>query len=358
VQVSSNLVNWVDVSPAITNTGTTQTWQENISSLSPSIWRSRYYRVKQITLAPPTNTPLPTIGKTYAKVQMGAKKMAAYINRPLDKYDPRVTRAVIVMHGAGGNASAYFDRINNVIPSSMSDKVVVISPFFNPDAPSGEWGWPDDDFREAGDSGGISSFTVLDNFIELMRNHGNFPNLKWVIVTGHSAGGQTTQRYAAFTDVDEKPWPNAQYTKFLVANPSSYLYLTKYRNPEGDSSWIIPSSDCTDGRGYNEWKYGLDGLYGYTAARGAAYAAAHLPSRQVELLAGTADNFDNGDLDLDCGAMWQGPHRYARAHIFKMYMDKYYPGHHVTITDVPGVDHDSTAMYASTQGKNALFFAD
>src|ERR1051325_11656285 len=78
---------------------------------------------------PPTNT-LPKIAKTYAKVQMGAKKMACYVNRPVDQYDPRVTRAVIVMHGAGANASAYFDRINNIIPSSMSDKVMVIAPYF------------------------------------------------------------------------------------------------------------------------------------------------------------------------------------------------------------------------------------
>jgi hypothetical protein len=41
-----------------------------------------------------------------------------------------------------------------------------------------------------------------------------------------------------------------------------------------------------------------------------------------------------------------------------MFMDKFYPANHFAITDVPGVDHDSTAMFASSQGKNALFFAD
>jgi pimeloyl-ACP methyl ester carboxylesterase len=360
VQVSSNLVNWVNVGSIITNTGASQAWQENISGLPTSARSPRFYRIKQTTVSQPTNTTLPTIGKTYAKVPMSSKKMACYINRPVDQYDPRVTRAVIVIHGAGANASGYFDRINNIIPSSLSDKVMVIAPYFQGDGttvPSGEWGWPNDDWREGGASGGISSFTVLDNFVALLRN-GNFPNLKWVVVTGHSAGGQTTQRYAAFTDADEKPLPNAQYMKFVVANPSSYFYLNQYRNPEGDSTWIVPSQDCTDGNGYNEWKYGLDGLYGYTAARGADWARAHMQSRQVELLAGTADTYDNGDLDLDCAAMWQGPHRYARAHIFKMFMDKYYPLNHLSITDVPGVDHDSTLMFSSSQGVNAIFFAD
>jgi pimeloyl-ACP methyl ester carboxylesterase len=235
---------------------------------------------------------------------------------------------------------------------------MVIAPYFQDlaSAPSGEYGW-DGDWREGGDSGGISSYAVLDKFVEAMRG-GNFPNLKWVVVCGHSAGGQTTQRYACFTDVDEKPWSNARYMKFVVANPSSYVYLNQYRDPEGDNSWVIPGQDCSSGDGYNEWKYGLDGLYGYTAARGAEWARTHLPARWVELLAGTADTYDNGDMDTNCGAMWQGPFRYQRAHIFNAFMDKFYPGNNLSITDVPGVDHDSTAMFASPQGVSTIFFPD
>jgi pimeloyl-ACP methyl ester carboxylesterase len=356
VQSSSSLRTWANVGPVVTNAGGLQSWQDTAAG---SALQAKFYRVLQTpTTTPPPTTNYPTVGKVYAKVQMGSKKMACYINRPIDQFDPRVARAVIVLHGAGGNASAYFDRIDNVIPSNWDEKVMVIAPYFQTAPPSGEWGWPDDDWREAGASGGISSFTVLDNLVTLLRNTAVFPNLKWVIVCGHSAGGQTTQRYACFTDIDARPLPNAQYLKFVPANPSSYVYLNPYRNPEGDSTWIIPGQDCSSGNGYNEWKYGLDGLYGYTAARGTEWARAHLPARQVQLLAGTADTYDNGDLDLDCAAMWQGPHRYARAHIFKMFMDRYYPVNHFGITDVPGVDHDSTRMFASPQGVNALFFAD
>jgi hypothetical protein len=236
--------------------------------------------------------------------------------------------------------------------------MMVIAPYFQDKsvAASGEFWW-DGDWREGGASGGISSYAVLDKFVELMRN-GNFPNLKWVIVCGHSAGGQTTQRYAAFTDIDLKPWPNAPYVKFVPANPSSYVYLNEYRDPQGDGNWVIPSQDCSSGDGYNEWKYGLTGLYGYTAARGADWARHYLPLRQVELLAGTLDVTNEHGLDTDCGAMWQGPFRYQRAHIFNAFMDKYYPGNNFSITDVPGVAHDSGLMFASPQGMNALFFAD
>jgi hypothetical protein len=357
IQISSDLVTWEDIGGAITNAGTVQTWQDDLSSLPGSARLVRFYRVKQNSTSIPTNA-LPSIVKALARLQINSGKMPYWRNRPLDIPDPRVSRAIIVIHGAGANAEGYFDRINNIIPSSSRDQVMVIAPYFQDlaSAPSGEYGW-DGDWREGGDSGGISSYAVLDKFIETLRN-GNFPNLKWVVVTGHSAGGQTTQRFACFTDIDQKPWPNAQYVKFVVANPSSYVYLNQYRNPEGDSTWLIPAQDCSSGDGYNEWKYGLENLYGYTAARGAEWARTHLPARQVELLAGTADTFDNGDLDTDCGAMWQGPFRYQRAHIFKLFMDRYFPGNHFAITDVPGVDHDSTRMFASPQGMNALFFPD
>ncbi len=234
---------------------------------------------------------------------------------------------------------------------------MVIAPFFQApaDAASGEYYW-EDDWREGGASGGISSYTVVDTMVGLMRN-GHFPNLKWVVVCGHSAGGQFTQRYATFTDIDLQPAPNSAFVKFVPANPSSYVYLNKYRYDANDN-WAIPQQDCSSGDGYNEWKYGLDGLYGYTAARGAEWARTHLPGCQVELLAGTDDIYDNHGFDTDCAAMFQGPTRYDRAHIFNAYMDRYFPSNHFSITDVPGIGHDSAAMFGSTQGVKALFFAD
>jgi len=53
VQVSSNFVNWVNTGSAITNTGTAQTWQENLSTLALSAWPKRFYRVKHVALAAP-----------------------------------------------------------------------------------------------------------------------------------------------------------------------------------------------------------------------------------------------------------------------------------------------------------------
>ena len=312
-----------------------------------------------VTPPPPTNTPpsLPKIQKAYARLVIGSGKMPYYRNRPLDQYDPRVTRAIIVIHGAGANAEGYFDRVDEIIPAGSVEKTIVLAPYFqDPDsAASGEFWW-DGDWREGGASGGISSYAVLDTMVALLRN-GTFPNLKWVVIAGHSAGGQFTQRYAAFTDIDSKPAPNSAYVKFVPANPSSYVYLNEYRYG-GNDNWVVPQNDCSSGDGYNEWKYGLEGLYGYTAARGANYARTHLPSCRVELLAGTADVNDDHGFDSDCPAMFQGPNRYERARIFDAFMDRFYPGNQFSVTPVPNIGHDSAAMFASPQGMNALFFAD
>jgi pimeloyl-ACP methyl ester carboxylesterase len=274
-----------------------------------------------------------------------------------------VTRAIIVVHGGYRIPEEYYAPIVATMPSGPDPaqdwrrKTIVLAPHFQDrsEAARDEHWWKGD-WREGGESDGISSYAVADTLVARLRN-GTFPNLKWIVITGHSAGGQFVQRYAAFTDIDLKPERNSTFVKFVPVNPSSYLYLNAYRHDGGDN-WIIPKPDCSSGDGYNEWKYGLRGLYGYTAARGADFARAHLPGRKLELLAGTADVKTGEGFDKDCAAMWQGPTRYERAQIFKAFMDRYFPTNRVSLTSVKGVGHDGPAMYVSPQGMNALFFAD
>jgi hypothetical protein len=42
----------------------------------------------------------------------------------------------------------------------------------------------------------ISSYTVLDQIIQYYNNAAQFPNLKHIVIAGHSLGGQTVHRYA------------------------------------------------------------------------------------------------------------------------------------------------------------------
>jgi hypothetical protein len=201
----------------------------------------------------------------------------------------------------------------------------------------------------------VSSYEVIDRLVARLRG-GTFPNLRWVVITGHSAGGQFVQRYAAFTDIDLGTGPNTALVKFVPSNPSSYLYLNGYRYNESLRDWVIPHGKKN--KDYDEFKYGLQDLDDYAENRGADWARTHLPKRRIELLAGTADVVADDSFDDSREAMLQGHTRYQRAQLFSVYMDTFFSPNRFGITPVPGVGHDHRQIYASAQARNALFFPD
>lgn len=291
------------------------------------------------------------------------KKLAPYFsNAPLDVPDPGITRAIIIIHGSSRDAAEYFDTIMTTMPTDARApkdwrrRTIVIAPSFQEkdDARKNELYWKGD-WNAGGEARGISSYTVVDTLVSKLRG-GNFPNLKWIVITGHSAGGQFVQRYAAFTDIDLQGVPNAAFVKFVPANPSSYVYLNDYRFDETQKNWIIPRGKKS--KGYDDYKYGLDDLDNYAEDRGPDWARANLPKRWVEVLAGTADVVANSSFDESREAMWQGDSRYERALVFDKFMDRFYAPNRFTVTSVPNVGHDHRAMYASDEAKRALYFPD
>ena len=102
---------------------------------------------------------------------------------------------------------------------------------------------------EAKNETGLSSFEVMDRIIKKISNQKILPNLKRIILIGHSAGGQFVQRYAVGTQVTQE---TSIPTYFVVSNPSSYLYLHDSRiSFSNDFEQFIPSvNSCSD---YNEY---------------------------------------------------------------------------------------------------------
>jgi hypothetical protein len=186
----------------------------------------------------------------------------------------------------------------------------------------------------------------MDQIIATLASKQRFPNLRNITITGHSAGGQFTQRYAAFGLA-----PNALpgvTVRYVPANPSSYVYFTPTR-PAGSSA-----SSCAD---YDTYKYGMHGRSGYPGKLTPAQALLNYTSHQVTIVNGGADTFDNGDMDSDCGAMMQGPNRAARGANFVQYIHAIAP---ITATRqtrivVPGVDHDGDVIYNDPAVRAALF---
>lgn len=203
----------------------------------------------------------------------------------------------------------------------------------------------------------ISSYQVVDLLLKRLGDRTLFPNLKTIVLAGHSGGGQLVQRYAVVGQAFQSLVQNGIQLRFVAANPSSYLYFDDKR-PSADGSLAIFSGvACPD---FNSWKYGIVKSPSYVAQNGnidwaqmeAAYA-----QREVIYLLGTDDTDPHEkDLDISCAAEAQGPTRFARGKAYYAYLRARHPSdwsQHMRF--VPGVAHSARMMFTSSCGVAALF---
>jgi len=131
---------------------------------------------------------------------IGTKQVRYFSNRPIGVRNAEISRAVIVVHGSGRKVEDYFGSIVDNIPSSPDPsqdwrrRTIVLAPFFQEKADAQDRkreAWWKDDWVTGGHSGGVSSYEVIDTLVARLRN-GTFPNLRWVVITGHSAGASSS----------------------------------------------------------------------------------------------------------------------------------------------------------------------
>jgi pimeloyl-ACP methyl ester carboxylesterase len=179
----------------------------------------------------------------------------------------------------------------------------------------------------------------------MLADKDRFPLLTWIMLVGHSAGGQFTQRYAAGGRAPETL--RGVTIGYVTANPSSYLYLNSYR-PIGKNLW----ESCP---GYNDYKYGLERRNEYCSVLNDEQIRQHYINRQVTYLLGSADTDQDQDLEMDCAANVQGGTRFQRGRFYYSSIRTFFPSAQHDMVIVPGVGHDHDAMFNSTQGKTAIF---
>lgn len=285
--------------------------------------------------------------------------LPVYRTHPLDRADSTIRRVVIVVHGANRNPDDYFETM--VLATSQAaalDETLVIAPHFQtsadrpgPNQPtwtSGGWKRGDPSTNLV-TSDRIGSYGAVDGVLELLGNANRFPNLTKVVVTGHSAGGQYTHRFAAGSRAEDA-LPHLQF-RYIVANPSTFLYLGPERAVEGGGFGLPDRQACP---GYNNWHYGLEELNPYMLEMTLQQIRTQLVSRDVVYLAGDADT-GSAALDVSCGAMLQGPNRYLRALTLFSFLGRLFPEHVHQLFEVPGVAHSSRSIYTSNEGQGALF---
>lgn len=266
-----------------------------------------------------------------------------------------VTRAVVVVHGINRNAADYFRSIDRAAADlGITENTIIVAPRFqieqdereDQDAywtDSGRTSWKDGGGALA--PAGLSSFTVMDEVLTALADKNRFPQLSWITLVGHSAGGQLTQRYAA---VGRAPGTLRGVTiGYVTANPSSYLYLNMYR-PAGEN--LLES--CP---GYNNYKYGLERRNEYCNALSDEQIRHQYMNRRVTYLLGSADVDRDDDFETDCAANAQGNTRFQRGRFYYSAILKFFPSAPHTMIIVPAVGHEHDAMFNSTQGKTAIF---
>ena len=270
-----------------------------------------------------------------------------------------MTRGLIVIHGNNRDADAYFESgVLAVADGGVAGTVAMVAPDFQTDVDGPEsdepfWsspGWKRGNLsRPEGPTPRVSSYAAIDRIVEKFLDAALFPAIREIVVTGHSAGGQVVHRYAASSTAQEEGRDGVTF-RYVVANPSTYLYLGPERQNQA-GRFTVPGGGCDD---YDEWHYGLLDRNSYAERLAADTIRALLSRRDVRILVGEADTL-SASLDVSCGANLQGPNRYLRGRAIVRFMDSLYVGHAHAEMIVPGVGHSNRSMWLSDVGLQALF---
>jgi pimeloyl-ACP methyl ester carboxylesterase len=293
----------------------------------------------------------------------GAPRSLIYRTYPLEVKNQGITRALIMIHGAGRNADNYFrTAVAATFLANALDSTIVIAPRFSSHDRSCQdslganevnWSCSGDSWRSGGVAVGDDSLTSYDLMDEILRKLARkevFPNLKAIVVTGHSAGGQYVTRYAMANLVHEKLGVAVTY---IVSNPSSYAYLDPER-PSGSPVEMRAFGDARNCTTYNRWPYGLLERSGYAAKLSDEQLKKQMAERPVTYLLSELDVLPIAGFDSSCPAMAQGSSRLARGQAFSSYVIQKYGAHH-QVTIVPLCGHNARCVYTADAALKVLF---
>ena len=264
-----------------------------------------------------------------------------YRSHPLTERNENLTSALIVVHGASRNADNYFPSgTAGAFLAGRLDSTLVVAPRFpmpQDKLAPGEIAFQPrgDDWRGGGpavDLPTVNAYDVIDKLLAHFANKKLYPNMKKIVLFGHSAGGQFVNRYVAVSRY-ESTLP----ITFVVSNPSSYLYF--------DAGRPAPNAEC---KGFNDWKYGLEGKPNSEGF------AANAVRRPVVYLLGEYDVTPQFSFDSSCSAMTQGPSRFQRGVNYLEYINGKYKAKHAMVK-VPNCGHNGRCMLVADEARAVLF---
>ena len=284
---------------------------------------------------------------------------------------PQISRALIIFHGKGRDVEGYYRTAVQAASAAAAagNDTVFIAPQFLDQQDIGPrhvapevLRWHATDWEGGAPAVAptpISSYEVVDALLARLADRSIFPHLQSVVLAGHSGGGQLVHRYAIVGRGADALSGGGIHLRFVIANPSSYVYFSDERPSEGGSLAPFQSNACPR---FNHWKYGPLDAPAYIpldANHTWAQMEADYAQRDVIYLLGDADTDPHEkDLDVTCGGEAQGPTRWARGRAYYVYLHARHPsGWNQRLWFVPGVAHSAHGMFTSPCGVSALFDA-
>jgi pimeloyl-ACP methyl ester carboxylesterase len=248
------------------------------------------------------------------------------------------------------------------LAGALDDTVVIAPRFASNDGrgcrdklATGEVSWScnGNSWRSGGSSNSNATLTSYDFADEILRRLALkevFPNLKAIVVAGHSAGGQFVTRYEMANRVHDTL---GVAVKYVVANPSSYAYLDATR-PSSDGKQFRAFSDARNCTTYDKWPYGLKERSGYADHLEDDQLKRQLAARPTVYLVGELDTLPLAGFDSSCPAMAQGPTRLARGEAFAQYVNQKFGARHESMV-VPLCGHNARCMFTADPVLAILF---
>ena len=308
----------------------------------------------------------------------GPARALVYRNHSLDARNEGISRAVIVIHGQSRDADNYFRHaLAASFLAGALENTIVISPRFASNEGSNcrdavaprELSWVclgPESWRNGGpavDNGHITSYDVADEILRRLARKDIFPNLKSVVVAGHSAGGQFATRYAMVNQLHDRLGIPMTY---VVVNPSSYTYPDSLRPttsaiapnvaaaapgyiPPRSSkppAPFVPFADARNCTAFDNWPYGLQNRIGYSAKFSDEQLKKQLAARHTAYLVGELDILPLYGFDSSCSAMAQGPTRLFRGLAFGKYVNENYGAQHKTLV-IPACGLSARCMFTA-----------
>lgn len=316
--------------------------------------------------------------------------------------------AFVIVHGVKRNAGVYWSILNNAwakardagLGSALPNSIRVAPLFFSTVEDKAAYNgsdlaWGDSNAWTAGEASthpagsSVSSFAVLDMFLNRFSDRTAYPKMKYITFVAHGGGAQMLQRYAVMGAAN--PDPLRLSVRYVVGDPSSELYFTQDR-PVG-----VDQASCPT---WNNYRYGVNRYTANYGALNSARAAGLFKTyatKEVRYVVGLSDTSStNGDQTCMAHAVG-GSIRRNRSLAYWKYIHllagydpeqlKHFPGifpsldakygrttqkniprsssaviakyrgtpirHSLTV--VQGAGHSASKVYSSTEGRNALF---